>query len=147
MPSWRLKNVPQNPAKDLSEKEILSFPLKFIGHIFSPAHKPFGVIPQAHSLNLRSLFGICVAWGLRASFLAPGARGVNVSQGKEHQRPQEHPSAFSISFFPTNLFLSSPGGKAVTFFYWGGWEGKGDKMSWDKLEKDKVGTEQPQLLH
>lgn len=59
MPIWRLKNVPQNPAKGISEKEMLSFPLKFTGHIFSPSHKPFGVIPQAHSLNLWSFFGIC----------------------------------------------------------------------------------------
>lgn len=68
----KVKNVPQNPAKDLSEKGMLSFPLKFIGHLFSPAHTSFGVIPQAHSLNLRSLFGICVYEGQEQTFLLWG---------------------------------------------------------------------------
>lgn len=53
--------------------------------------------------------------------------GGNASQAREHQQPQEHPSASSISFSPTNLLLPSPAGKAVTFFYEEGGKAKGEK--------------------
>lgn len=122
---------------------MLSFPLKFTGRIFFPDHKPFGGIPQAHSLNLWSLFGICVAWGPSASFLTLGAHGVNVSQGREHQQPQEHSSAFSISFPPTDLFLSSLGGKAVTFFTEEAGKAKGTNCPGTSWRRRKWGQSSP----
>lgn len=110
---------------------------------FLPRPQAIWVIPQAHSLNLRSLFGICVAWGPSANFLAPGARGVNVSQGREHQQPQEHSSAFSISFPLTNLFLSSHGGKAVTFFTEEAGKAKGTNCLGASWRRRKWGQSSP----
>lgn len=79
-------------------------PDQFTGHVFSPHQKSFGFIRQDNSLNF---------WCLGCMRVCGG----NASQGGEHQWPQEHPAAFSISFSPTNLFLPIPGGKAVTFFF------------------------------
>lgn len=73
---------------------------QFTGCIFSPRQKPFGVTPQAHSLNLWWF----LVFELHESCLScSGACGGNISQGREHQQPQEHPFAFSISFFPTHF--------------------------------------------
>lgn len=106
--------------------------------IYSPSQKPFGVIPQAHSLNLRWLLVFGLHEGRVPAFSLWGLWWERLPR-KGRAAASGAPICLWHFLFPHKFVSLQAWWEGCDIFSWGGWEGKEDRMSWDTLRRRKWG--------